>query len=285
MNLTAYDWATVRGEKWCDHLAAMEAMLRAIDEPLIRALHLDAPWRIADVGCGGGGTALAILRHAPVGSLVHGFDVSPALIKVARDRTRSDHPAIAFEIADMATAVPEVPYERLVSRFGILFFDEPQAAFTNLARWLMPGGRFAFAVWGDPSENPWIMSVREVVAAIIDLPLPNPKAPGPFRYADADMLLTLLAQAGLGELDVQDWRGTLPMGGGLPAAEAADFVVTAFASFAELLAAAGDEAIKDARQQLMARFSQHQRDDAVWLDASVHIVTGVCLEPGAGSHA
>ncbi len=160
-NPGATDWRAARGEKWRAQCAGMEAMLTPLDEPLIRALNLDAPCRIADVGCGGGGTTLEILRRAPAGSVVHGFDLSPALIELARSRKRSDEPAIAFEIADMATAAaPADAYDRLVSRFGIMFFDDPPTAFANLVRWLAPGGRFAFAVWGPPAENPWITSTR-----------------------------------------------------------------------------------------------------------------------------
>ena len=154
-------------------------MLTPIDEPLIRALSVDAPRRIVDIGCGGGGTTLEVLRRAPAGSVVQGFDLSPALIDSARSRKRSDERAIAFEIADMATAIaPEDPYDRLASRFGIMFFDNPLAALANLARWLAPGGRSAFAVWGRPTENPWMTSVRQVVGEMIDLPPPDPEAPG-----------------------------------------------------------------------------------------------------------
>jgi len=240
-SLAATDWTAARGEKWRAQLAGMEAMLAPVDEPLIRALNIDAPCKIADIGCGGG-TTLAILCRAPAGSVVHGFDLSAALIDLARGRKQSDERAIAFEIADMATALaPEEPYDRLVSRFGIMFFDDPPAAFANLVRWLAPGGRFAFAVWGRLAENPWMTSVRQVVAEIIDLPPSDPEAPGPFRYAEADKLLIQLDRAGYGELDVSDWRGLLPIGGGLPAAEAANFALASFSSFGELLAEAGND--------------------------------------------
>lgn len=270
-----FDWAAARGEQWRAHLSGMEAMLARVDEPLIGALRLDAPLRVAEIGCGGGGTALEILRRAPTGSVVRGFDISPALIESARDRTRSDERSIAFETADMATApAPAQLYERLVSRFGIMFFDDPPAAFANLARWLAPGGRFAFAVWGRPTDNPWMTSVRDVAATLIDVPSPDPEAPGPFRYADADKLLALLERAGFGELDVRDWRGALPIGGELPAAEAANFALASFSSFGEQLAQAGGEVFNAARQSLTSLFSEHQKDGAVQMDACVHIFTG-----------
>ena len=159
-------------------------MLAPVDPVLIHALHLDAPYRIADLACGGGGTTLEILRRAPANTIVHGFDISPTLIEVARARTLPDERSIAFKVANIATATaPEEPYDRLASRFGVMFFDDPQAAFANLLDWLRPGGRFAFAVWGPLAENPWMTIVREVLAGIVDIPSSDPEAPGPFRYA------------------------------------------------------------------------------------------------------
>ena len=277
-NPAASDWAAARGEKWLAQLSRMEGMLAPVDEPLLRALQLDAPLRIAEIGCGGGGTALEILRRAPAGSVVHGFDISAALVEVARRRTGPAQHAIAFETADMATAAPpKEPYDRLVSRFGIMFFDDAPAAFANLVRWLAPGGRFAFAAWGPTADNPWMTSVRDAAAEVIEVPTPDPEGPGAFRYAEADKLLALLARAGFGELDVRDWRGVLPLGGGLAPAEAATFAFATFASFGELLAKAGDEAQARARQSLTARFSRHQEDGVVRMDARVHIFTGARL--------
>jgi len=272
-NPSASEWAGERGEKWCAQFAGMEAMLAPVDEPLIRALHLDQRCRIADIGCGAGGMALEILHRAPAGSVVRGFDISPALIEVARSRKPSEEGTIDFEIADMATAVTEARYDRLVSRFGIMFFDDAPAAFANLARWLMPGGRFAFAAWGPLAENPWMTTIRDAVAEVVDVPKPDPEAPGPFRYAMADKLLALLGQAGFGNLEVRDWRGQLSVGGGLSAADASNFALGS-SSYSEMLAEAGDHALHQARQSLISRFSRHEQDGIVRMDASVHIFTG-----------
>lgn len=253
----------------------MEAMLAPIDGPLLQALRLDAPYSIAEIGCGGGGTTLEIARRAPSGSVVHGFDISPALIELARTRIAPGEPSLRFEVADMATTAPDQPYDRLVSRFGVMFFDDPAAAFTNLARWLAPGGRFAFAVWGRPGDNPWMTHVSEVVRGLIELPPPDLAAPGPFRYGDAELLLGLLQQAGLEDLAVSDWRGALPVGGKLEPADAADFALASMGSFNELLAEAGDDVLQAARRSLTERLTPLQRDGAVWVDACVHLVTGM----------
>jgi SAM-dependent methyltransferase len=271
----ASDWAGARGEKWRGQAHGMEATLAPIDEPLISALHLDRPCRIADIGCGGGATTLQIRRFAPAGSVVHGYDISPALIELARSRVPSADDSISFAIANVATSpAPGGLYDRLVSRFGIMFYDDPPAAFSNLARWLAPGGRFAFAAWDRPANNPWFSMVREVVANIIDLPPLDPDAPGPFRYGVADTLLALLDRAGFHELEVHDWQGELAVGGGLPAAGAATFSLTSFSSFGELLAKAGDEAVARAHEAVTARYSKFERNGIVRLNASVHFFTG-----------
>lgn len=269
-------WAGARGDQWRAHLDGMEAMLAPVDEPLIEALRLDAPCTIADVGCGGGGATLAIARRSPPGSVVRGVDISPSLIELARTRPRPDERAVTFEVADMTTAPPpSVLCDRLASRFGVMFFDDPAAAFASMARWLAPGGRLAFAVWGRSDDNPWQTVVREVVSAHVEVPPPPPGAPGPFRYADPAPLLELLAGAGFRDLGSREWRGDLPIGGGLPVADAARFVLSAFSTFDELLRKAGGDARESAERALAARLAGHQREGAVWLGASVNIVTGV----------
>ena len=112
------------------------------------------------------------------------------------------------------------------------------------------------------------------MAENIDIPPSEPETPGPFRYAEADALLAVLQRAGFGETEVDDWRGALSIGGGLPAAEATNFALASFSSFGELLAEAGDEVLNDARQSLTARFSAHQQEGVVRMDACVHIFNG-----------
>jgi len=269
------DWAAARSDKWRRHLDGLEAMLAPLDEPLIDALALTAPVRIADVGCGGGATTLEVWRRAPSGSVAHGFDLSPALVEAARRRHGAHRPSVGFEIADMGTAAPPaMPYDRLVSRFGVMFFNDPPAAFANLRRWVVAGGRFAFAVWGPVADNPWITATRSAVAEAIDLPPIEPLAPGPFRYGEVAPLVSLLDQAGFFDVTVTDWRQTLPIGDRLRAPDAARFALASFSAFAELLANAGGDASARAHDALTAQFTPHEHEGAVMMPARVHIVTG-----------
>lgn len=272
--ISASDWASERGKKWRDQLPGMEAMIQLVTAPLIEALALDGPLRIADIGCGGGAPTLAISRQAPAGSAVHGIDISPDLIEIARGRTDTADGDIAFHLANAESAPPPgAPYDRLASRFGIMFFDNPPAAFSNLKSWLVPGGRIAFAVWGPPANNPWMTSFHDVVSQIVDVPPRDPDAPGPFRYGGGGTLLGLLDAAGFDELEVSQWRGTLPLAGGLPAAETADFAFGSF-SVGDALADADDATIAAVRKALIQRYAEHEQDGAVRMDAHVHIVTG-----------
>lgn len=271
----AYDWVTVRGEKWRASVNPMEAMLAPVDDPLIAALALDRPLRILEVGSGGGGTTLELARHAPEGSFVQGLDISPALVESARARLPHLTRRVAFDCVDAATAAPPAePYERLVSRFAVMFFDAPAEAFANLRRWLAPGARFAFAVWGPLAENPWLSLVRDVVAQHVPLSSPPPDSPGPFRYGQVEPLLTLLGRAGFRKLEARQWRHPLLLGGGMPAAEAASFALESFSSFSELLAKAGGDTFDKARRALTARYAELERGGAVRADALVHIVLG-----------
>jgi SAM-dependent methyltransferase len=273
------DWAAARGDKWRRQLTGLEATLSPVDEPLITALALTAPVRIADVGCGGGATTVAVWRQAPTGSVAHGFDLSPALIEVARQRHGAHGPSVAFEVANMEMMTPpEPPYDRLVSRLGVMFFNDPPAAFANLRRWLVPGGRFAFAVWGPIVDNVWMAHTRAAVAEAIELAPVEPSAPGPFRYGDVAPLVSLLERAGFVDVAVTDWRQALPIGDRLPALEAAQFALASFSSFAELLANAGGDAPTTACHALAARFTAYEQEGAVLMPARINIVTGRAVE-------
>ncbi|MEM1180990.1 MAG: class I SAM-dependent methyltransferase, partial [Acidobacteriota bacterium] len=238
---------------------------------------LNGALRVADLACGGGGTTRALCRHLPPGSSVDGFDLSPTLLAAARAASvdlPTDHISPSFHRLDLATASPPVgPYDRLTSRFGLMFFDDPPAAFRNLRRWLAPGGRFAVAVWSLPAENPWANCLREAASRFIDFPERELSDPGPFRYAKVEGFRDLLEAAGFTEVSVSTWRSTIPYGGGLPAPEASRFALRAF-SLGQALVDAGPHAAEEVERNLTATLREHERGGRVELGASVHIVTG-----------
>lgn len=272
-NPTSDDWAGARGEKWLAQLGRMEAMLAPVDAPLIGLLALGGAARIADLACGGGGTTLAVAAAADPGAAVFGYDISPALVMFAQNRATSVDSAPIFAVADSATLAVATPFDRIVSRFGTMFFTYPPAAFANIARLLAPGGRFAFAVWGPPADNRWMAIVRETIGALVDLPPPPVDVPGPMRYGEVGILLGLLNEAGFCRVEVQDWRGDLAIGGDLEPNAAAQFAIESM-SVAQALSDRGPELIERATMALSQRFEQHWSNGAVRLPARVHLVHG-----------
>ncbi|OYY91008.1 MAG: hypothetical protein B7Y45_04750 [Sphingomonas sp. 28-66-16] len=267
------DWAGARGETWVAQLARMEAMLAPVDAPLIDLLSLNGARRIADLACGGGGTTLAVAAAADPGAAVFGYDISPALVAAAQARAARTGPAPVFAVGDCATLAVDPPFDRIVSRFGTMFFADPAAAFANIAALLAPGGRFAFAVWGPPADNRWMAIVRDTVGALIDLPPTPVDAPGPMRYGEVGVLLALLRDAGLSDLTVTDWRDDLAIGGGLAPEAAARFAIAGM-SVAQALADQGPALVERATALLAERFEAHWANGAVRLPARVHLVRG-----------
>lgn len=274
VNVSASDWSTDRGEAWRDSMGPLEAMLSPVNIPLVEALDLDRSCRIADLGCGGGETSIAIARNAYPGSTVDGFDISPALIKAAMAKEAYGDVPIHFHVQDAGQPLSEpAQFDRLTSRFGIMFFPEAEAAFANLARWLKPSGRFAFAVWGPPAENPWMSSLRTILSNHIVVPTPEPGAPGPFRYQNADELVSLLQASGFADISSESWKDKLAIGGGMVAEAAARFVLSAF-SIGRLLDQSDQITARAAATDLVSLYSDHLIDGHVHMDAHVHIVTG-----------
>lgn len=265
---SAYDWAGGRGAQWRDQLDGMEAMLAPADTPLIEALALDRPLRIGEIACGGGGTTRAIAAAAPAGSEITGFDISPDLVAAATARVGD---IARFVEADAARYRPERPFDRLASRFGVMFFDDPAAAFANLRHWLAPGGRLAFAVWGPAAEVGFMAHIRTALAAAIDLPASDPDAPGPCRYGDSAKLIALLNTAGFHGAASRSWRGELPVPGATPES-AAEFLLASSSSAAPLQDAppASREA---ARVRLAEICAGHLKDGVVRMPVRVEIVT------------
>jgi len=261
-------WAETRGAKWRDQLDPMEAMLTPIDTPLIAALNLADRVRIAEIGAGGGATTRAIAAAAP-GSTIEGFDISPDLIEAAKVRVGS---AARFTLADVAVFRPAERFDRLASRFGVMFFEEPDYAFANLLQWLRPGGTLAFAVWGPGKDIAFMASVREAVAAVIDLPQPDSDLPGPCRYGDPSRLLALLEAAGFRDCAARTWRGDLQVGGGMAPDTAAEFLLASSSAAAPLADAGASEQAR-ARDRLAAVCAANLCDGTVWMPARVEIIT------------
>ena len=194
-------WNGPMGEQW----AASEARTERGLAPVLAAL-MDwaAPargMRIVDVGCGAGGTTLALATAVAPEGHVTGLDVSAVILEAARARLAGT-PNVTLTLADALTwRLEGPPADLLFSRFGVMFFGDPVAAFANLRRSLTPGGRFAFASWATLAENPWMDIPYQAALATLPPPAPpppvaDPSEPGQFAFGNPARVLRLLHDAG-----------------------------------------------------------------------------------------
>jgi len=173
--------------------------------------------RVIDVGCGCGDTTIALGRRVGPAGRVLGIDVSAPMLERAAETARAAGVAnVRLENADAQThRLSPSAFDVVYSRFGVMFFTDPVAAFTNLRAALRPGGRLAFVCWQALLENPWLFVPLRAAAQHLTLPPPPaPDAPGPFAFADPERVRGILARAGFGDIVLEELHTTLTLGGG-----------------------------------------------------------------------
>ena len=188
-------WNGEAGRNWAKSHRLLEAVLEPFARVLLDAADLPSTGMVVDVGCGCGATTFMAAERSP-GLHALGVDVSRPMLEVARRRASASDLAVRFEEADAATQQLDEPADRVISRFGVMFFPEPNAAFANLGTWLRPGGRIAMVVWNPMHDNPWAMSLVGIVARHVELEPPPPDGPGPFSLGDEEHMERLLTSAG-----------------------------------------------------------------------------------------
>lgn len=162
--------------------------------------------QMLDIGCGTGASCLAAAGFVGPAGHVTGVDVAAQLLDRAGIRAKAAGiPNITLQLADAQThACAPASIDVIISRFGVMFFEDPVVAFANMARALKPGGRLVFAAWAPPAQVPWFSIPASAVIARLGKPAPSdPNAPGPMAFQNPDRVIKLLADAGLKNLRCQ----------------------------------------------------------------------------------
>jgi SAM-dependent methyltransferase len=198
-------WNALAGQTW----AALQDRLDAQIQPLgARALAVLAPRsgeRILDIGCGCGQTTLALAEAVGPSGSVLGVDISRPMLAVARHRLAEAGAGVASLVEDDAQTHAFAPgsFDAAFSRFGVMFFSDPAAAFANIRRAIRPGGRLTFVCWRGLAHNAWMLVPMQAAASLVGAPPPpaDPTAPGPFAFADPDRVRGILTAAGFTHVD------------------------------------------------------------------------------------
>lgn len=262
-------WNGEAGEKWAIHAEAMDAMLGVFADRVIDASDIHAGDRVLDVGCGSGASSLKAV--AAGAAHVTGVDVSAPMLAVARDRTAGQAQRFEFIEADASVWQASAPFDRLISRFGVMFFDDPVAAFSNLRAQMKPGGQMAFSCWQAFKLNTWAFAPFMAVLPLLDEPPPRPEpgAPGPFAFADPERLKSIMSEAGWTDISLESWTGDMELPGAT-LDEATSFAFK-FGPVSRLAETTGKEA--EMTGIVRELFSRHQgKDGCVRLPGAAWIV-------------
>ncbi len=198
-------WNADAGAAWAALQEQMDAQLSLHGLRAMEALSPAAGERIVDVGCGAGQTTLALGQAVGPTGAIMGLDISRPLLDLARRRAAESGAAnVSFAEADVQTyAFAPATSDAVFSRFGVMFFADPPAAFANLRRALKPGGRLAFVCWRTPAENAVLtLPYAAAEAQLPPAPPSAPGAPGPFAFADPDRLRNILSSAGFRDIEL-----------------------------------------------------------------------------------
>ncbi len=266
------DWQGRVGDNWALEWQRTDRSFAPLSAHLIDHIATrttGASPRILDIGCGAGGTSLDLAARLPHAS-IRGIDLSPSLITSAQSRNTAPD-RVTFETGDATLwRSDDWAPDHLVSRHGVMFFDDPVAAFTHLAAQSAPDAALTFSCFRARSVNGW---AEEIGALLPAQPPADPLAPGPFAFADPDRVASILSAAGWRDFTADPVDFAYVAGAGVdPVADAADFftrIGPAARAMATLQPADRARFAGDLRSLLRDRLN----DGSVTFDAAAWICT------------
>ncbi len=272
-DMVAY-WNGPGAAPWVAQQAHTDVQLAPISDAVLAAAAAAPGERVLDIGCGCGTTTLLLADAVGPGGHVTGLDVSEPMLGAARQRGGARE-NLQWVFADAAThAFSPASFDLLFSRFGVMFFGDPVAAFANLRTALRPGGRMVFVCWRPFDENPWMKVPLQAAhaAGIPRMPKPGPEDPGPFAFADPDRVTRVLTSAGWPApgFTALDVALDIAAAGGL---DRAVEQATRIGAASRALREAPEEARPAAVAAIRDALAPYQRRDSVALAGAVWLVS------------
>jgi ubiquinone/menaquinone biosynthesis C-methylase UbiE len=264
------DWNRVAGgwEKWDRFFDEQMAFL---NHRLVADARLRAGMQVLDLGSGTGyPSLLGAQTVGPSGSVI-GLDLAEQMIDAARRKaTTLGLTNVTFRAGDV-TALPfeTNSFDAVTSRFCLMFLPEIPKTATEIARVLKPGGWVAAAVWSVPDKNSYLMIPITVIKQFLDLPPPDPTAPGIFRLATPDDLARMLQQAGFVNIAEEEFLADVQFPSG---EEFYESLMDIAAPIQNLFAKLSDQQKTDARARIVTSVDQYRRTDGIALPIAVRMV-------------
>ncbi|MBN9682626.1 MULTISPECIES: class I SAM-dependent methyltransferase [unclassified Corallococcus] len=207
-------WNGTAGRAWAENQEVLDAMFKPFEDLLVEAVVASSARQVLDVGCGTGSTTLAIARRLGAMGNCTGIDISEPMLATARARAEQEGiPAHFIRANAQSHAFEPATFDRVISRFGVMFFEDPVQAFANLRRAAKTDAKLLAIAWRSPSENPFMTTAERAAAPLVpNLPVRQPDAPGQFAFADSNRVHRILEESGWTGIDIQpiDVTCTLP---------------------------------------------------------------------------
>jgi len=221
----AEHWNSESGSVWVEHQETIDASIKEMGDELFERSGLEHGFHVLDIGCGCGTTTIEAGRRVGTDGRVRGLDISGPMLAHAEARAKTEGASnIHFKHGDAQIAkLPQAHFDAAISRFGVMFFADPEAAFKNIATGLKPGGHLSFVCWRSAAENPWMTVPAMAAAQHIEMKPGDPTAPGPFAFADADRVRSILSSAGYESIEVNPIDKEMNAGSGATLMASLDF--------------------------------------------------------------
>lgn len=270
-------WNGEAGARWVEHDEVLEKVLAPITAQLLQRVQPRQGMRALDIGCGCAQQTLALARHLGASGHVTGVDVSAPMLAVAARRTavpQPDQAPIELLLADAASqAFAAAQFDLLFSRFGVMFFADPEAAFANLRRAAAPGARLLMACWQASARNAWVSLPMRAALRHVPAPAPvDPLAPGPFALADSTRTEGLLRAAGFEAITFEALELELCFAEAPTLAEAVTRLLKV-GPVGMLLATQDEQTRARAHREICSEVVDCYRDDRLLFDGAIWLVS------------
>lgn len=191
-------WNGPSGQSWVAAQETLDEMFQPFEDELVSVALGKPRAAVLDVGCGTGSTTIAIQRRLGTSSRCVGVDISQPMIEHARVRAERAGSPVRFVVADAERhAFERGHFDLIVSRFGVMFFEDSVRALGNLRQAARNDAELCFIVWRSPAENPFMTTAERAAAGVLtNLPPRVADAPGQFGFADPDRVRRILEQGG-----------------------------------------------------------------------------------------
>jgi SAM-dependent methyltransferase len=221
-------WNEQSGPRWVKQQKRLDLQLEQLGLAAMQRAGVKPGGHVLDVGCGCGQTTLQLAERVRPNGSVLGIDLSQPMLTRARERQHElGIKNLEFLRADAQTySFERERFDLIFSRFGIMFFDNPPAAFANLCSALRPAGRLCFLCWQALEKNEWMrVPLKAATQHVAPPPPPPPNAPGPFAFADPDYVRHILEAGGFKDVSCETHEAQLSLGGATSVDEAVEFML------------------------------------------------------------